>query len=74
MKIRSEEFSALGAYDIESITHAHAYAFTLNGQPTITSKEKDARVTVQRDQLSEGDTKRLKKMYNCPSAGGSCVA
>ena len=53
-------------YDYQSITHYSEKAFSKNGEPTIISKEPGGdKIMGQRNQLSEGDIKRLRRMYNC---------
>jgi astacin len=52
----------IGGYDYGSIMHYSAYAFSINGQPTIVTNP--AGITIgQRDHLSTGDINAVVQMY-----------
>jgi hypothetical protein len=51
-----------GAYDFESIMHYDSYAFSANGQPTITKKD-GTTFNAQRTTLSAGDTAGIATLY-----------
>ncbi len=52
----------LGPYDLGSIMHYSSFAFSANGQPTITKKD-GSTFTSQRAALSIGDIRALEAMY-----------
>ncbi|WP_437597211.1 M12 family metallopeptidase [Sorangium sp. So ce590] len=52
----------LGPYDLGSIMHYNSFAFSANGQPTITKKD-GSTFTSQRAGLSIGDIRALEAMY-----------
>lgn len=55
-------------YDYRSVMHYSANAFSANGQPTIVPKIKGVELG-QREGLSRGDVKKIRKMYKCPAEG-----
>jgi hypothetical protein len=60
----------LGAYDYGSIMHYPAYAFSINGQPTIETIPAGISIG-QRSTLSSGDIAGVKMMYPSTSATSS---
>jgi hypothetical protein len=52
----------VGPYDYDSIMHYDAYAFSVNGRPTIHPFSSGARVG-QRTRLSQGDIAAVRKIY-----------
>jgi hypothetical protein len=53
--------SVVGQYDFGSIMHYPATAFSINGKPTIVTK--DGKPIGQRNGLSQGDIEAIKKIY-----------
>ncbi|KAF5294370.1 hypothetical protein FQR65_LT10823 [Abscondita terminalis] len=51
-------------YDYGSVMHYSKYAFSSNGNPTITPTNASATIG-QRDGFSESDLQKLRTMYNC---------
>ncbi|XP_078131003.1 zinc metalloproteinase nas-14-like isoform X2 [Sander vitreus] len=51
-------------YDLESIMHYGKYFFSVNGSPTVLSKQTEV-VIGQRTHLSNLDILKLNKLYNC---------
>jgi len=54
-------------YDFRSVMHYHAFAFSkYRNYPTIVTKNRRfQRLIGQRDEVSEGDVKLIRKMYRC---------
>eukprot|EP00112_Aurelia_sp_Birch-Aquarium-sp1_P018333 Seg4360.3 transcript_id=Seg4360.3/GoldUCD/mRNA.D3Y31 product="Zinc metalloproteinase nas-6" protein_id=Seg4360.3/GoldUCD/D3Y31 len=66
-KYRGRKATTLGdPYDKESIMHYGNYAFSKNGQKTITSLSDPREVLGQRNAFSKIDIQRLNKHYNGP--------
>ncbi|KAF2884810.1 hypothetical protein ILUMI_21343, partial [Ignelater luminosus] len=64
-KYSSNLISSFGEqYDYDSVMHYSAYAFSKNGNKTILTKDPNAKIG-QRLGLSETDTIKLHKMYEC---------
>ncbi|HWO21841.1 MAG TPA: M12 family metallopeptidase [Kofleriaceae bacterium] len=57
-----------GAYDVGSIMHYGSYAFSANGQPTITTRG-GGLIAGQRNGLSFGDRLGVAILYSTPAAG-----
>ena len=60
-------------YDYRSIMHYSSYAFTRNGQRTITSKDPNVPSSQlgQRNGLTESDIRHINTQYKCSGAGGT---
>lgn len=52
-------------YDYNSVLHYSAYAFSVNGQPTIVAKTRTSANMGQRRGFSLGDLKKVNAMYGC---------
>jgi len=50
-----------------------SWAFSTNGDPTITTKDGDANYPYQRNYLSEGDITGVLKMYPSRNTGGTIL-
>ncbi|CAL4058827.1 unnamed protein product, partial [Meganyctiphanes norvegica] len=57
-------------YDYQSVMHYHGYAYSKNGQPTMTAK-KEGVALGQYNGFSELDVKGINLRYQCE--GGSCI-
>ena len=57
-------------YDYASVMHYDQYGFSLNGYPTITPKQSDAKIG-QRDNMSAIDIQEVRLFYNCSSIGST---
>lgn len=65
-KYRHGVADTLGApYDYGSIMHYPAYAFTVNGRPTISMKRRSGSRIGQRRGLSKVDIDQVNKLYKC---------
>lgn len=66
-KISNEFISHYGTdYDLDSVMHYPAKAFSTNGKNTIeTIDSSDMHRIGQRDGMSRGDIERINKMYDC---------
>jgi len=53
--------TSIGAYDYDSIMHYHSYAFSVNGQPTMTTV--DDRIIPRNRELSVGDITAVGDIY-----------
>ena len=60
-------------YDLQSVMHYESFAFSKNGQPTITVKGNASVRIGQRVKLSELDAEKLKRYYNCSQDQIGCV-
>jgi len=70
-KYQPGDASTLGeVYDKKSVMHYGAYAFSIDGKPTIISKSDRNERLGQRDGLSEIDIRQLNTYYKCKSTGG----
>ncbi|XP_019850969.1 PREDICTED: zinc metalloproteinase nas-14-like [Amphimedon queenslandica] len=60
-------------YDYRSIMHYSSYAFTKNGQRTITSKDPNVPSSDlgQRNGLTDSDVRHVNTQYKCSGTGGS---
>ncbi len=62
-----------GSYDLNSIMHYNSYAFSSNGQPTITKLNGSTLPYIYN--MSAGDIATINAMYNaCGGGGSTCVA
>lgn len=52
------------AYDLGSVMHYHATAFSKNGRATIVPRD-SGKVIGQREGVSPGDVQRINNMYQC---------
>lgn len=66
-RVNPSQFNYYGTpYDYHSIMHYSSTAFTRNGGQTIVPKDDSyAHAIGHREQLSEGDIKRINNKYNC---------
>lgn len=62
-KFLESSVTAYGPFDFESIMLYDSWAFTNNGQPTITKKEDGSTFWGQTNQLSEGDKLYIRNIY-----------
>jgi hypothetical protein len=69
-ELNFQEVSSMGVgdYDFGSIMHYNSYAFSANGQPTITTVYGDL-ISGQRDTISGGDALGVRVLYADPGAG-----
>ncbi|GAB0090998.1 Metalloendopeptidase [Sergentomyia squamirostris] len=56
------------SYDYNSVLHYSAYAFSVNGQPTIVPRVKTSASMGQRRGFSLGDLMKVNAMYSCESS------
>lgn len=54
--------TAYGKFDFESIMMYSSYAFSKNGEPTMTKKD-GTLFEAQRDHLSDGDIEHIRQIY-----------
>uniref|UniRef100_A0A1B6F4X2 Metalloendopeptidase n=1 Tax=Cuerna arida TaxID=1464854 RepID=A0A1B6F4X2_9HEMI len=67
-KFNSSQTSSYGVpYDYSSIMHYSKYAFSRNGNPTITPLIRGVQIG-QRRHLSEGDATKINLMYDCDTS------
>lgn len=66
-KVNPRLFGNFGTeYDLNSVMHYSAKAFSKNGRETITPKDPKFRGVIgQRKELSVGDAARINNMYQC---------
>lgn len=57
-------------YDYGSVMHYNGYAFTMNGQPTITKRTDDKAVYTQRTRASSVDVYQVCHAYKCNECAG----
>ncbi|NPB03971.1 MAG: hypothetical protein GXO39_06115 [Thermotogae bacterium] len=63
---RGFRMTPFGDYDYYSVMHYNAYAFSINGEPTIVPKFVGLDEIGQREGLSSGDISALEKAYSLP--------
>ena len=56
-------------YDLKSIMHYDAYAFSKNGRPTIEPKNSRIKLSSigQREDFTASDLQHVNKLYDCPN-------
>ncbi|WP_440994402.1 M12 family metallopeptidase [Cysteiniphilum litorale] len=59
-----------GYYDYQSIMHSNAYAFSKNGQPTLTPLYVDLSEIGQGNHVTAGDANAINKMYSFTQSSG----
>jgi len=77
-KMSTSELRNLNSqYDTQSVMHYGSYAFSANGQPTITDRARRP-ISTQRNGFSRIDLEEINKLYKCDrtgtgtGTGGSC--